>query len=101
MTNKDKNSWLPNTNQQIFKDTWKENLERSLKKGSTTTDEQLIEAMMVLSEDKKEAYVPDTLKSENLHWEWLRKLMGQSEETPPPPPTDLGSPMIHQHKYKV
>ena len=28
--NKDKNSWLPNTNKSMFPDTWKENLKKSL-----------------------------------------------------------------------
>jgi len=65
---------------------------------STITEAQLTEALMVLNEDKKEAWVPDALRPENLHWEWLRKLMGQSEETPPP---TLGSPMKPLHKYKV
>jgi hypothetical protein len=140
-------SWLPNTNQQIFKDTWKENLAKSIinehwpndswgqhshKDGSThlgipkepykptrkiitvdditdwleslwntgiydwkplegepipsTTDEQLIEAMMVLSEDKKEAWNP-------FPESWWKP-------EPKKEPT-LGSPMKPLHKYKV
>ena len=30
MKSRDKNSWLPNTDQSVFPDTWKENLERSV-----------------------------------------------------------------------
>jgi hypothetical protein len=162
-------SWLPNTNKRILKDTWKENLEKSVNehdgrnrwdpehppnwgqhsheddapkplglpkprekyepedigdylrwlwnqpnlpdnfrwpgggmvpvKAESTqrpTDTQLTEALMVLSEDKKRAVNP--FPESWLHWEWLRKLTGQSEETPPP---TLGSPVTPLHKYKV
>ena len=36
MTNKDKNSWLPNTNKSMFPDTWKENLAKSVNEQDVT-----------------------------------------------------------------
>jgi hypothetical protein len=83
--NKDKNSWLPNTNKSILKDVWTENLRKSTQEKSLTEQEKkdlLSEAVMVLSEDKNRPWNP-FLKSE-----------------PKEEPT-LGSPMKPLHKYKV